>query len=92
MHGADQSGGHIERGAADGRGRAVAGLPADRILRAERRREAARSASHAVHGPREDEQTVVAVLLHRLRPPAPLRVHRKTLPPTRGKARKFPCR
>ena len=72
MYGAHQSGGHIERSASDGRGRAVAGLPPHRVLRAERRGEAAGAARHSVHGSRQDEQTVVAVRLHRLRPPASL--------------------
>lgn len=34
VHGADQSVGHIERSEADGRGRAVAGLPPSGVLRA----------------------------------------------------------
>ena len=75
VHGADQSVWHIERSQAYGRCRALAGLSPTRVLRAERPRKDGRTARDAVHGSGQDHQTVVAVLLHRIRSVAAVRGH-----------------
>ena len=84
VDGTDKGSGHKQRGAADGRSGALAGQPPPGVLQAERRGEARGPAGHAVHGPRQGDQTLVAVQLHRPRAPATLRDPRRTLPRASG--------
>lgn len=79
-----QSGGHQQRGPAYGSRGTVVGQAAPGILQAERRREAGRTAGHAVHGPRQSDQTLVPSQLHRPRLAPSFRGPGGTVPGTAG--------
>ncbi|XP_035500797.1 high affinity cGMP-specific 3',5'-cyclic phosphodiesterase 9A-like isoform X2 [Scophthalmus maximus] len=75
---------HLQRGEADGGGRAVAGLSAAGVLQPERHRETQRTSCESVHGPRQSVQTVVSDQLHPLRPAAAVQRTHQALPRSGG--------